>query len=443
MENFLNLAIVKDFYLIISVIGIITAVVLLIKKVETKTVLIGVGFVLCLISFKPIEALNAFTTAMTKASVLKAICASMGFAFVMKYTKCDMHLVKLLTSPLRNLGFFLIPIAFIITFFISIAIPSAAGCSAAVGATLIPLLMASGVKPAMAATAVVTGTLGGVLSPGTSHNSIVANIANISVTEVIKVQTPNSIVAGIITCVCLIIMALILKDYKKGEVYQVNTQNNTNDEIQKANIIYAIMPLIPITLLIIGASSLPKNDTFGFLFSWTAQLGVAEAMLLGAIIAIIATWSKPSDICKEFFGGMGSSYANVVGIVISATVFVAGLKACGAVDAVIEWLKNDQDYVRFGGTFIPFLMAIVTGSGDAPAIAFNESITIRADELGFDKAKLGMAVTIAGVLGRVMSPIMAANIIVAAMAGTNTMEIVKRTILGSVISLLVIAFVML
>ncbi|WP_291951195.1 C4-dicarboxylate transporter DcuC [Campylobacter sp.] len=432
----------QDIYLIIAILGTLVAVVLLIKKYETKSVLFGVGFILCLVSFKPIEALNAFTLTMTKASILKAICASMGFAFVMKYTKCDMHLVKFLTSPLRNLGFLLIPIAFSITFFISIAIPSAAGCSAAVGATLIPLLMASGIKPAMAAASVVTGTLGGVLSPGTSHNSIVSSMANVSIPEVIKVQIPNSMVAGGITCICLVIMALILKDYNKGVVYKAEQEEN-NNEIEKANKLYALMPLVPIILLVIGASSLPQNENFGFLFAWTTKLGVAEAMLLGAIITIIITWSKPSDICNEFFNGMGKSYANVVGIIITATVFVTGLKACGAIDAVIEFLKNEQDYVKFGGTFIPFLMAVVTGSGDAPAIAFNESITIHADKLGFDQIKLGTAVTIAGVLGRVMSPIMAANIIVAGIARTNTIEIVKRTMLGSIVSLFAIAFFML
>ncbi|MBK1963450.1 C4-dicarboxylate ABC transporter [Campylobacter novaezeelandiae] len=433
----------QTFYLFASIVGTLIAIILLIRKAETKTVLIGVGFILCLISLKPIDALNAFTTAMTKASLLKAICASMGFAFVMKFTKCDVHLVRLLTAPLKNLGFFLIPIAFIITFFISIAIPSAAGCAAAVGATLIPLLMASGIKPAMAATAVVSGTLGGVLSPGTSHNSIVANMSGFSVPQVIGVQLNNAIVAGIIVCISLMIMALIFKDYTKGIVYKAKTQDNNETMIQKVNVLYALMPLVPIIILVIGASDLPKYQFLSPFLEWTTKIGVAEAMLLGAILAIIVTMSKPSEICKEFFSGMGSSYANVVGIIIAASVFVAGLKACGAIDAVIEFLKNEQHYVSIGGTFIPFLMAIVTGSGDAPTIAFNESITIHAAALGFDQVELGTAVTIAGVLGRVMSPILAANIIVAAIAGTNTIEIVKRTALGSIVSLFVIAFIML
>lgn len=71
----------------------------------------------------------------------------MGFAFVVQMTKCDVHLVKLLSAPLSKLGLLLIPAATAITYFICIAIPSAAGCAAAVGPTMIPLLRRAGVSP--------------------------------------------------------------------------------------------------------------------------------------------------------------------------------------------------------------------------------------------------------------------------------------------------------
>ncbi|WP_393922061.1 C4-dicarboxylate transporter DcuC, partial [Campylobacter lari] len=183
--------------------------------------LIGVGFILCLLSLKPTEALSAFTHAMVQPALIKAICASMGFAFVMKVTKCDKHLVKLLTAPLKNVGFFLIPLAFMVTFFIAIAIPSAAGCSAAVGATLIPLLMASGIKPAMAAATVLCGTIGGILSPGVSHTALISEISGKNIQEIILVQTPNALTAGVIVMISLMIMALIFKDYQKGKAFEV------------------------------------------------------------------------------------------------------------------------------------------------------------------------------------------------------------------------------
>lgn len=46
------------------------------------------------------------------------------------------------------MGFMLIPGATIATFIINIAIPSAAGCSAAVGVIFIPILMSAGIHPA-------------------------------------------------------------------------------------------------------------------------------------------------------------------------------------------------------------------------------------------------------------------------------------------------------
>lgn len=430
----------QTFYFIACALACVVAVYLLVKKVETKVVFIGAGMVLCLISLQPLEALKAFTETMTRAGVIKAICASMGFAFVMKATKCDAHLVKLLTAPLKNLGFLLIPIAYTLTFFISIAIPSAAGCVAAVGPTLIPLMMAAGVRPAMAATSVLAGTLGGILSPGTSHNNIIADMAKVSIPEVIKTQTSTVLIAGGITLVCLIVMTFVFRDYKKGEVFINDQIQKEEDAIKQVNLLYAMMPIVPLALLLIGAGEWSKSIDF---LAWTHRLGVAEAMLLGAMIAIVATWTKPDKISKEFFDGMGHSYANIIGIIIAASVFVAGLKACGVVDAIVEWLKVNQDYVRFGGTFIPFFMAVLTGSGDAPAIAFNDSITIKAAELGFDQIHLGTTVALSAVLGRVISPVLAASIIAASLAGTNTIEIVKRTALGSLISLFVIAFVLL
>ena len=155
----------EQFNSVVAIVGIIATIYLLIKKYETRTVLIGVGLIMAIITVKPMEALDAFAKAMTSSGLIMAICSSMGFAYVMKYTKCDTHLVHLLTKPLSGLKFFLIPIATIMTFFINIAIPSAAGCAAAVGATLIPVLKSAGVRPATAGAAILAGTFGSMMSP--------------------------------------------------------------------------------------------------------------------------------------------------------------------------------------------------------------------------------------------------------------------------------------
>ena len=442
--------------LFLALAGIVAVVALLIMKKDTKTVLIGVGLVLCVLCLKPLDGLGAFTSYMTKAGLIKAICASMGFAFVMKFTGCDRALVNLLTRPLGNIGFLLIPIVVALTYFINIAIPSAAGCSAAVGATLIPVMMAAGVKPEMAGAAVFAGTFGSVLSPGSAHNVFVADMVkahnpSYTVQDVIGVQFSSAITALIVVLIVMSITAIVCKDYTKGVNYLAQKEGGANSvasnsadgsnldaQPQKINVLYALMPLVPLVILVIGGTSL---NQVSFL-KWT-KMGVAEAMLLGAILTIAVTLTDPQKITKEFFKGMGSAYAEIIGIIIAAGVFVAGLSACGAIDFVIEWLKGEQGYVKFGGTFVPFFMGVVTGSGDAASMAFNTAVTVHADALGFEQDKLGMAVAISGALGRSASPIAGACIVCAGLAMVSPIQIAKRTALGMFISVCVIAFVIL
>ena len=444
----------QTFRLFLALAGIVAVVALLIMKKDTKTVLIGVGLVLCVLCLKPLDGLNAFTSYMTKAGLIKAICASMGFAFVMKFTGCDRALVNLLTRPLGNIGFLLIPIVVALTYFINIAIPSAAGCSAAVGATLIPVMMAAGVKPEMAGAAVFAGTFGGVLSPGSAHNVFVADMVkahnpSYTVQDVIGVQFSSAITALIVVLIVISITAIVCKDYTKGVNYLAQKESGANSvasnsadgsnldaQPQKINVLYALMPLVPLVILIIGGTS--KLNTISFL-KWT-KMGVAEAMLLGAIVTIAITLTNPQKITKEFFKGMGSAYADIMGIIIAAGVFVAGLSACGAIDFVIEWLKGEQGYVKFGGTFVPFFMGVVTGSGDAASMAFNTAVTVHADALGFEQDKLGMAVAISGALGRSASPIAGACIVCAGLAMVSPIQIAKRTALGMFLSVCIIAF---
>ena len=444
----------QTFRLLLALAGIVAVVALLIMKKDTKTVLIGVGLVLCVLCLKPLDGLGAFTSYMTKAGLIKAICASMGFAFVMKFTGCDRALVNLLTRPLGNIGFLLIPIVVALTYFINIAIPSAAGCSAAVGATLIPVMMAAGVKPEMAGAAVFAGTFGGVLSPGSAHNVFVTDMVkahnpSYTVQDVIAVQFSSAITALIVVLIVMSITAIVCKDYTKGVNYLAQKEGGANSvasnsadgsnldaQPQKINVLHALMPLVPLVILIIGGTS--KLNTISFL-KWT-KMGVAEAMLLGAIVTIVITMTNPQKITKEFFKGMGSAYADIMGIIIAAGVFVAGLSACGAIDFVIEWLKGEQGYVKFGGTFVPFFMGVVTGSGDAAAMAFNTAVTVHADALGFEQDKLGMAVAISGALGRSASPIAGACIVCAGLAMVSPIQIAKRTALGMFLSVCVIAF---
>lgn len=417
----------------LAVAVIIVTVYALIKRYETRLVLFTAGFFLCLCSLDPMSALNSFASSMTKGSLITAICSSMGFAYIAKYTMSDRSLVHYLAAPIRGLGVFLIPVCTALTFLINIAIPSAAGCSAAVGSTLIPVMLRAGIKPAMAAATVMGGTIGSYLSPGTSHNAYVANMANMEVMDFIAYHAPWSIMCGAFLVVGLLIVAIVLGDNKGAKDAVANVK--AGDDNFKPNPIMALMTLVPILILVVGNVWLPA-----------IKMGVAQAMVLGAIITLIFSYifnrTSPQEFAKQFFNGLGKGYADVMGIIIAAGVFAAGLRATGMIDTFVEVLKNSNEIARWGGSIGPWAMGVITGSGDAATMAFNEAVTPHAPEFGMQVHALGGLAFLTGALGRTMSPIAGAMVVVSGIAMVSPMEVAKRTAVPCIAAVLTLALLM-
>ena len=353
----------------------------------------------------------------------------MGFALVIQMTKCDVHLVKLLSAPLSKLGFVLIPAATAITYFICIAIPSAAGCAAAVGPTLIPIMLRAGISKEGTAAAILAGTFGSMLSPGLSHNPFVAKMAGIGVMDVIGLHMPYTLVCGVISLVGVSIVCFALGDYKKGRTEEAQTA--VSDDIGRCNILKAIAPLIPVALLVTGNLWLPA-----------IKMGVAQAMLIGAIYTLAVTLANPQEFSKKFFVGMGKGYGDVLGIIIAAGVFAAGLTASGLVAVFIDLLKHSNEIARWGGSIGPFVMGVITGSGDAAAFAFNEAVTPHAESFGMQVPTLGAMAALSGALGRTMSPISGVAIVICGLTMVNPIELTKRLALPMCVCVIFVALAM-
>lgn len=410
-------------FLIIGALVVVGVIYLLLKRHESRMVLIAAGILMCIIAGKPMAALDAFAKSMTNAGLITSVCSCMGFAWCMKYTGCDKHLVVAIGKVLKKMGFLLIPGATLATFVVNIAIPSAAGCSAAVGVIFIPILMAAGVHPAMAAAAVKSGTYGSMLNPGLVHNGVIAKLAGTQITDVIGNHMMATVAGVLVAAVVLTVVAIVLKE-NKGYVPEGSV---IDDEDFSINPIYAIMPLIPVIILLLGSTKVVP----------VLKMGVPHAMIIGAILALAATRKNPVELTKSFFNGMGDAYANIIGIIISVGVFVAGLKALGLIKALIAWMLNSTGIVKIAATFGPFLLALISGSGDAATVAFNEAVTPHAVEFGISTMNMGSIAALGGTLGRTISPIAGATIICAGIAGVDPMEVCKRNALGIVCALLV------
>ena len=398
----------------------------ILRGLEVRFALLTAGLVLAVASGNLAAFPEAFMRSMTTAGLISVILPVMGFAAVMELTGCDRHLVKMVTDPLMKMRAVLVPGAVLATFLINIAIPSAAGCAAAVGIVLVPAMIAAGVHPAMAASALLAGTWGSVFNPGLMHNPVIAKIANVSPMDVIFGHMRASIVGILIVAVLSFVIAKAFKQDRgwtpeKAGATQGGAGKKQAPPLERVNLLWALIPTVPLVLLVL------TSDRLGLTTAWLPKgLTVLEAMAIGTLLGMLITWTSPETVTKRFFEGMGHAYGLVMGIIIAAGVFIAGLEAAGVIKAFIETLKATKSAVPFIGTFGPMLLTVVVGSGDAVTVAFNNAVTPQAAQFGMTSINLGSLAMIGGALGRSMSPVAAAAIIVAGLAGVNPVELAKR-----------------
>jgi len=422
---------------IIALVVTVVTFTAIIRKAEVRLALLAGGLVMAVLSWNLPAFSDAFTKSMTTAGLISVILPVMGFAAVMELTGCNGHLVKMLTDPLLKVRMVLVPGAMLVTYLINTAISSAAGCTAAVGVILIPAMMAAGIHPAMAGAAVFAGTWGSVFSPGSPHPAMIAKIANVSVIDVILAHKTASIVAALVVAAVLFAEAKLFKQDKDWTPEKAGADLGKlaaakRPAIEKVNILMALIPMVPLALLLL---TVPQ---FGITTRLLPKgLTVLESMLIGSVLGMLVTWTGPARVVTEFFDGMGRAYSLVIGIIIAAGVFIGGLQAAGVIDSFLAALKGAQSAVPFLGTFGPFIVAVLSGSGDAAAIAFNTAVTPHAAQFGITSVGLGNMAWVGGSLGRSMSPVAAACIIGAGFAGVSPFELAKRNAIPMLVAAVV------
>ena len=166
-------------------------------------------------------------------------------------------------------------------------------------------------------------------------------------------------------------------------------------------------------------------------------------MMIGVFLGFLTMIKEPSTISKQFWAGLGEAYGSVIGIIVAAAVFTAGMQAVGLTQALIDAMKNSQQIAQFGATFGPFIIAILSGSGDAATLAFNGAITPHAKDFGYGIMEMGSTALLSGSLGRTMSPVAGAAIVCAGLAKINPIEITKRNGIGCLLAAIAVMVIQL
>lgn len=410
----------------IGLIIVIATFYAIIKNYETRLVLFISGAVMAILGGNLGGAVDAFVKEFTNSGLVPVICSVLGFSYVMDYTGCSKHLVVFLTNMLKKVKLILVPGAVLVTFLINIALPSAAGAAAAVGALLIPALIKTGVHPALAASAVFLGTWGSVLSPGLMFNPQVAKMAGVDVMTVIATFTWQVSVAAVAAAIILAVTAYVRKEGAGSQ--EVTADMNAAEEEFKVNFLRAIVPIVPIGILVLGSEQLRILPA----------IGVPQAMIVGTVLGFVITRPNVAEATKRFFKGIGDGMSDIVGLIAAAAMFTMGMQVIGLTGALIGVMKNSQQIAQFASAFGPFAIGAVSGSGNAAALAFNGAVTPHAAQFGYGIVELGSMAQIGAGLGRCMSPVAGAGIILAKMAGVNPIELTKRNAIPTIVAAVIV-----
>lgn len=395
--------------LIIASIVLILCIVLIARRIEPRLVLFAGGMLMCLLVLSPMTGFNALSKSIAGAKVIETIAGSMAFAFVMQYTKCDQHLVHMLSKALKKLGpMFLIPGGILVTAFVHISVPSAAGCAASVGPVLIPILIGAGIAPVMAASILFCGTYGAtMMNPGFHQIAVVSEATGNAPAEIVANHFSVVLVASAVVLIVETAVAYHLKEHKG---YTPPDSNEGKVEEFKVNFLYAITPLLPLFLIMLGSMNIVPG---------LKTLRIIHCMIIGVIALCIVTKTNPGKISTAYWEGFGKGMANIYSIIICSAVFVSGIQVTGLLKVMLEAMASNPAIARITGSIGPFLLAVICGSGDAASVAFNQAVTPFAAQFGIAPMDLGGLAAFTGCLGRTMSPIAGCTMVCCGLAGTS------------------------
>lgn len=440
---------------ILSLVVIVVAGRLLLKKYNPHAVLLVSGLLMLIIAqalnynlplLKDPTGFSGFdlfryikeSFSKTNAGVGLMIMAIGGFvAYIDKIGASDV-LVHVASKPLTFLkskpyvaASLVIPIGQLLF----VAIPSAAGLGLLLMASMFPILINIGVSR-LSAVSVITATTAFGIGPASAITASATSIAGIdTIVFFLNNQIP---VVWPLSVVMMITYYFVNRYFDKKDGFVKEVEAPKGKEL-KAPLIYALIPILPVVLLIVF------SKIFSF-FSVPISIDTTTAMFISLFIALVFELVRTRDIkavlasLQTFWNGMGNIFKTVVTLIITADIFAKGLISLGFIDGLLVLAQN----IGLGGvgigivmTIMIFLASMLMGSGNASFFAFGPLVPKIANKLGVESTSIILPMQLSASMGRTVSPIAGVIIATAEIANVSTLAIVKRNIIPLGIALLV------
>lgn len=366
------------------------------------------------------------------------LMAIAGFSRYMDHVGASKSLFAVFEKPLKSVRspYLLLVVAFLVTHMLVIFIPSHAGLGMLLMVTMYPILIRTGVSP-LSALAVI-GTCQFIdHGPGSGNVIMAAKTAGLDpAVYFVEHQLPVTIPIIIAVAVAHF-LAQRWWDKREGFVFNQDTLDKIDhNDHSRPPLVYALLPVVPL-VLIIGFSPIFKSPI---------KMDVTTAMIISTAVAMIFEYCRLRsakavlDSFMLFFEGMGKQFVLVVSLIVCGEVFANGLLKIGAVDTMITAAQDAGFGVGAMIIVMSFILAVAAflmGSGNAAFFSFAALTPKIAAFLKVDVVTLILPMQIMTSFGRSVSPITAAIVAIAGIAGVSPFQIVKRTAIPMAVAAIV------
>jgi DcuC family C4-dicarboxylate transporter len=415
----------------------------LLRRVDVRLALLLASLALGTLAGDLAGIVRTFLVTLTNEQFVLPLCTAMGFAHVLRYTRCDQHLVRLLVQPLQRVRFFLIPGGVIVGFLVNIPVVSQTSTAVVVGTVLVPVLLAARVSAVTTGAALLLGSsLGGeLLNPGAPELR--------TVTTALHVESA--------TCVAHIAPLLLLQlalattvfwfvSYRAGVTAGAEGAKPPGEEASplpkwRVSWVKALVPMVPLVLLFLTSAPLrvvevPREwlvgpDDSGARFD--SRL-IGAAMLVGIAAAALVSPRSLGGTAAAFFEGTGFTFTHIISLIVAAQCFGKGVEYIGLAALLGDLIAGRSVLlIPMAGAF-PMAFAWTCGSGMATTQSVFNFFVAPAHEAGIDPVHVGAVVSIAAAAGRTLSPVAAVTLMSASLTGTTPFHLTRRLALPLLVS---------
>jgi DcuC family C4-dicarboxylate transporter len=454
----------------LAVVVIALAVAAVVRGLDVRLVLFLAALVLGGLAGDLAPVVRQFLATFSDGKFVVPICTAMGFAYVLKHTGCDQHLVRILVEPVRRVRFLMVPGVVLVGFVVNVPVISQTSTAVCLGTVVVPVMRAAGFSPLAIGGALLLGaSVGGeLLNPGAPELLTVSSLTKVPTTGMWQQILPLVLpVLGVSTLVLWGMTAWAERrnpspgpSPKRGGEEESShpprfgegAGGRGDGDPEPLNPLKALVPLVPLAILFVTGPPLefvsipqrwavvrpPEAPSAAVTGAAAAHALEAKkdpvfssrliglAMLVGVGVAAVVVPSKAKGCAKAFFEGAGYGFTHIVSLIVTASCFGKGIELVGLADRLGDLIAASPGLLHPLAGMVPCAFAFVSGSGMASTQSLYGFFYHPAVELDQNPVEVGAMVSVGSAAGRTMSPVAAVTLMCATLTGARPFDLVRR-----------------